>query len=198
VPALAFAAGGALAVVACWRLSTGAARAAGVEIGALPWWLPLCGAAFAAACAVLLGPAAAAPALALAVTTACALCDLRSGYIFDRVTLPALAAVLALGAVDVLPHLYGAALVAALYALPYAATRGRGFGLGDVKLGAVVGAGLGAWPGVVAFSASFIIGAVAGIVLLALGRSRKDAIPFGPFIALGTLAAVIFRPEAPW
>src|SRR5438034_5313769 len=59
-------------------------------------------------------------------------------------------------------------------------------GLGDAKLGAMLGAFLG-WK-VLLFSlfAAVTVGGVLAIVLLATGlRGRKDPIPFGPFLALG-------------
>ena len=64
--------------------------------------------------------------------------------------------------------------------------REEGMGLGDAKLGAMLGAFLG-WK-VLLFSlfAAVTVGGVLAIVLLASGlRGRKDPIPFGPFLALG-------------
>jgi len=59
-------------------------------------------------------------------------------------------------------------------------------GLGDAKLGAMLGAFLG-WRAL--FFSLFVavtVGGVLAIVLLATGlRGRKDPIPFGPFLALG-------------
>ncbi len=138
--------------------------------------------------------AAAIPAaLALCTAIACALTDRVTGYIFDRASFPALALTLTASCSSVASaqaHVLGAVVVAALYFVPYAVTRGRGFGLGDVKLGAVIGAGMGLHLGTIAFAASFIIGALAGVVLLARGRARDAAIPFGPFQAAGTFVAV--------
>ncbi len=63
---------------------------------------------------------------------------------------------------------------------------GGGLGGGDVKLSAVIGFFLG-WPhALVALFLAFLAGALAGVVLLASGRKgRKDAVPFGPYLALG-------------
>ena len=37
----------------------------------------------------------------------------------------------------------------------------------------------------------FLTGAVVGVVMMAVGRAgRKTAVPFGPFLALGTIIAV--------
>ncbi|MBI2888300.1 MAG: prepilin peptidase [Candidatus Liptonbacteria bacterium] len=64
-------------------------------------------------------------------------------------------------------------------------TRGRGMGLGDVKLAAALGALFG-WPDImVLLGLSFVLGAVAGILGMAMGgKTMKSALPFGPFIAL--------------
>ena len=70
----------------------------------------------------------------------------------------------------------------------------RGMGFGDVKLSFVMGLALG-WFGVaetvLGLFLGFVYGAVVGVSLLASGvRGRKDAVPFGPFLAAGTLTAV--------
>jgi prepilin signal peptidase PulO-like enzyme (type II secretory pathway) len=75
-------------------------------------------------------------------------------------------------------------------------TRGRGMGMGDVKLSLPLGFMFG-WPGIIFVSmAAFIIGAVFGVgAIVAHRKTIKSAIPFGPFLALG--AAVIFFAGAP-
>lgn len=72
-----------------------------------------------------------------------------------------------------------------------------GMGGGDVKLAFVLGTFLGYAGGVgvvlLGMFMSFLLGGVVGIVLiLALGKGRKTAVPFGPFLALGTTAAIFF------
>ena len=60
-----------------------------------------------------------------------------------------------------------------------------GLGLGDVKLALLLGFVLGVEV-IVAMFAAFLVGGLVGIGLLVVGkRSRKDRIPFGPFLALG-------------
>lgn len=92
----------------------------------------------------------------------------------------------ALGALAVFAVLYLLALVA----------RG-GFGLGDVKLGGLIGAYLG-WHGWIyvyyGVFAGFVLGAVVAIALL-VGRraTMKSFIPFGPMLILGTLLVLAFR-----
>jgi len=75
----------------------------------------------------------------------------------------------------------------------------RGMGFGDVKLAAVMGLYVG-WLGesyATAFALvlwamliGFLSGSVIGIVLLAM-RRRSAPIPFGPFLALGSVVAVL-------
>lgn len=87
----------------------------------------------------------------------------------------------------------GAVIYVALMGLIYVASRG-GMGDGDVRLSPLLGMYLGwANPGLVPVSLflASIVGSVAGIAMMLLGRGgRKTAIPFGPFLAAGTIAAV--------
>jgi leader peptidase (prepilin peptidase)/N-methyltransferase len=92
-----------------------------------------------------------------------------------------------------LTMLLGAACALAFMAIVYVASRG-GMGDGDVRLSPLLGAYLG-WlnPGIVAVGlfTGFLAGAVVGVALMAGGRAgRKTAVPFGPFLALGTIVAV--------
>jgi leader peptidase (prepilin peptidase)/N-methyltransferase len=75
----------------------------------------------------------------------------------------------------------------------------RILGFGDVRLAPVLGLALG-WLGVryvvLGFFAANLIGAVVGIALIAAGRmKRRQAIPFGVFLAAGTAIAVFAGPE---
>ncbi|MGE5327947.1 MAG: prepilin peptidase [Deltaproteobacteria bacterium] len=66
-------------------------------------------------------------------------------------------------------------------------------GMGDVKLMAVVGLFLGVKLTVLSMFLAFIIGSVISIFLLATKiKGRKDMIPFGPFIVLGSTVAMIW------
>jgi leader peptidase (prepilin peptidase)/N-methyltransferase len=72
-------------------------------------------------------------------------------------------------------------------------TKGKGMGLGDVKLALAGGIILG-WPlTLIWISLSFIIGAVVGVLLL-LGHRVKfgKQIAFGPFLVLAFFVALIF------
>ncbi|AWZ05502.1 hypothetical protein DRB89_13460 [Streptomyces sp. ICC4] len=72
----------------------------------------------------------------------------------------------------------------------------RGMGFGDVKLALAVGQVLGwyGWPVLFAGTfTAFVAGAVHGLALIALRRAdRTSPIPFGPFMAGGALAGVMY------
>ncbi|MEV5630318.1 prepilin peptidase [Micromonospora tulbaghiae] len=71
----------------------------------------------------------------------------------------------------------------------------RGFGLGDAKLALGAGALLGwyGWPVLVAgLVLAVTLAGLAGVVLLAARRVRWSGhLPFGPFLVLGTAAALV-------
>ena len=70
--------------------------------------------------------------------------------------------------------------------LVIAAISGGGMGGGDVKLAFVIGLYLGFPLGLLGVFLGFLSGGVFGLGLLLKGNSRKKAMPFGPFLALGT------------
>jgi len=90
-------------------------------------------------------------------------------------------------------RLLGAAAGFALLGLIYFLSRGRAMGFGDVKLAAAIGLLLG-WPDVfLALALSFVIGALFGIFWILTGRKKfKSAVPFGPFLAAGTMIVILF------
>lgn len=71
-----------------------------------------------------------------------------------------------------------------------------GMGMGDVKLFALLGWIIG-WPNViVAFLMACALGAFIGGIMQLLGIvQRKQPIPFGPFLALGSLLSYLFGPD---
>lgn len=118
----------------------------------------------------------------------------------DRLTLPAFLGAVGLLALDRQP---GRLVTALLCALAMAACYlmltlvGRGaLGLGDGKLALSLGLALGWFGGIVTVygaAAGFILSGLYGAVMLAAGRlGRKDSLAHGPFMLLGTLAALAF------
>lgn len=72
----------------------------------------------------------------------------------------------------------------------------RGMGFGDVKLSFSLGVALGwlSWGSVfVGLFLGFLLGAVIGVLLIATKvRTRRDHVPFGPFLAAGTVLGILF------
>lgn len=90
--------------------------------------------------------------------------------------------------------LAGAAIALAFMGLVYVASRG-GMGDGDVRLSPLLGGYLG-WLGLgyvpVGLFLGFLFGAVVGVAAMVAGTAgRKTALPFGPFLAVGTVVGVI-------
>lgn len=87
----------------------------------------------------------------------------------------------------------GAVLATVFMYAVHVLSRG-GMGDGDVRLTPLLGAYLG-WLGLpfvpVGLFLAFLFGSVVGVIGMIVGRAgRKTAVPFGPFLALGTLVAV--------
>lgn len=72
-------------------------------------------------------------------------------------------------------------------------TKGRGMGLGDLKLALPI-ALLLSWPdAIIAFAFAFIIGAIFGLGLIwKQKKTFKEAVPFGPFLALGVYVLIFY------
>ncbi len=72
-------------------------------------------------------------------------------------------------------------------------TKGRGMGMGDLKLITVLGLLLG-WPDILLIILfSFVIGGIVGGFLMFRGAKKlKDPLPFGPFIVSGALTTIFF------
>lgn len=68
-----------------------------------------------------------------------------------------------------------------------------GLGFGDVKIFAPIGLFLGWQLTLLALWLAFIIGGAFGVILLVFfKKQRKMQIPFGPFIAMGTVISLFF------
>ena len=100
-----------------------------------------------------------------------------------------------------LPH-FSQLLAGIVLPAPFAAmwlfSRGKWMGLGDSKFMVGIGFLLGMSAGIAAILFSFWIGAIIGIIILICSNitrkhsvSLKTAIPFGPFLALGTIIVVL-------
>jgi leader peptidase (prepilin peptidase)/N-methyltransferase len=184
--------------VLSWVLLRGRSRCCGEPISVrYPLTEALTALLFAATVAVYWGePAEIALGLILVATlVAVSLTDLERRVIPNRIL-----AVAAVGAVAVtvlsdpgaLPERLLAGFTAGGVLLAAALAYPRGMGMGDVKLAATMGLFLG--PEVaVALLGGLLAGSVAGLYLIARHGStaRKRAIPFGPFLALGGVVALL-------
>ncbi len=148
--------------------------------------------------ACMLAGVRAVPVRASIVLAACAVgtaTDRQTGYIFD-VVVGSAAAILAAYAVvtgSISDVAAGCALCGVAVSLPHIATRGRGLGMGDVKLAALIGAGFGVRGGPAAIGAAFVMGAVVALAGLSCGRlKRGDALRFAPYLAAGSIASLAF------
>jgi leader peptidase (prepilin peptidase)/N-methyltransferase len=129
-----------------------------------------------------------APLVAVLVALVAAIIDARTGFIPDRLTAPAAALALAFASLggSLAPAALGALAGAAALGVPFAISRGRALGLGDVKLAATIGIGLGPVDVVRALGVAFAAGGAYATWLLVTRRAgRRAAVPFGPFLALG-------------
>jgi leader peptidase (prepilin peptidase)/N-methyltransferase len=118
---------------------------------------------------------------------------LQTGYIFDRVLLAALTAIVA--TTWSLGRLTEGALAAIACAgallIPFALSRGRAMGLGDVKLAGTAALALGVHASLDALWVACVSGGSVAALALATGRAgRRSRMPFGAFLALGTCVAL--------
>jgi leader peptidase (prepilin peptidase) / N-methyltransferase len=122
--------------------------------------------------------------------------DLEHQLIPDAITLPGILAGLLLnlatGRISWIDSTVGILVGGGVFLVIILGSRG-GMGGGDLKLGAMLGAFLG-WKALLfALFVAIVSGGVVGAVLLAAGlRSRKDPIPFGPFLAAGGAMALFW------
>ncbi|MGZ4807523.1 MAG: prepilin peptidase [Ilumatobacteraceae bacterium] len=124
-----------------------------------------------------------------------ALIDLDHQIIPNKITATAAILAVAIGLAlkpSGVPEQLIAGAGAAAFLLVFVFAYPRGMGMGDVKLAGVLGLFLGRDVSVAIFVA-VVAGTLVGAAVMArLGvqRGRKTKVPFGPFLALGTLVAV--------
>jgi leader peptidase (prepilin peptidase)/N-methyltransferase len=128
-----------------------------------------------------------------------ALIDLDHQIIPNKITAPAAILALAIGLAlkpAGVPEQLIAGAGAAAFLFVFVLAYPRGMGMGDVKLAGVLGLFLGREVGVAIFVA-VIAGTLVGAAVMArLGvqRGRKTRVPFGPFLALGGIVALLAGP----
>ncbi len=96
---------------------------------------------------------------------------------------------------EVIPAIAAAVIIPAILYLPSILFGPGAFGLGDVKLLVTVGLISGAYRAVSGTLVGVIVAGLVIVVLLATRRvTLKSYIPFGPFLILGALWAILLRP----
>jgi leader peptidase (prepilin peptidase)/N-methyltransferase len=135
--------------------------------------------------------------LALLVCTAT---DLLRYRVPNAITYPgtllALLAALVMPGADFQSALF-AFVAAGLGFLALALATNGGFGLGDVKLAALIGAALGLQASYQALFLGIVGGGLILLLLFMLGAvGRKQAVPYAPFLALAAVAVVLMHGAA--
>lgn len=89
-------------------------------------------------------------------------------------------------------HIQGLVLMVAVFIVPLILVKG-GFGGGDVKFAGVIGFTLGLHETIVALEIALVTGALYGIAYAVFkSKTLKAHIPFGPFLTLGFITALLF------
>ncbi len=94
---------------------------------------------------------------------------------------------------DLFSSVLSAMLIAGFFMGLIILTKGKGMGGGDVKLGALMGLGLGFPSSLLALMLAFLSGSFVSIGLLLFRRKKFGSqIAFGPFLVLGSLIALFW------
>jgi leader peptidase (prepilin peptidase)/N-methyltransferase len=120
--------------------------------------------------------------------------DVERRILPDRIVLPSTVAVLVAQVAlhpDRTVEWIAAGLGASLFLFAALVAYPKGMGMGDVKLALLLGVMLG-WEVAVGLMVGMLAALVLGVVLIARNGmgARKTAIPFGPFLAFGSIVAL--------
>ena len=179
-----------------WVLLRGRCRHCGTAISPLYPAVELATAVLIAACILDFGLSGQALVAAIfcAVLVAVTATDLTHRIIPNRIVLPAFAVIVVLQtAIEPSPQWILGALAASGFLFVAVLAYPAGMGMGDVKLALVMGAALGKTVGV-----ALMLGMVSALIPAAFllarhgSAARKMGIPFGPFLALGSVVALFF------
>ncbi len=122
--------------------------------------------------------------------------DLKHYLIPDKVVYPAIILSviwLAIFGENILSYFYSAVLAAGFFLFFVLISKGKWMGIGDIKLGFLMGLFLG-WPGILtALFLAFLFGALIGLTLVFSGRKKiSSEVPFGPFLVFGTFISLFW------
>jgi len=129
-----------------------------------------------------------------AVLVALSAIDVERRILPDRIVLPSTVVVLVAQVAlhpDRTVEWIAAGLGASLFLFAALVAYPKGMGMGDVKLALLLGVMLG-WEVAVGLMVGMLAALVLGVVLIARNGmgARKTAIPFGPFLAFGSIVAL--------
>ena len=179
-----------------YALLRGRCRHCGVRIPLVYPAVELLTALLIAGCVLAFGLSARAAVAAFfcAVLVAVSAIDLEHRIIPNRIVVPATAIVLAANTLrDPSIEWLVAGAGAFAFLLAAALIYPAGMGMGDVKLAGLMGVALGKTVSV-ALMAGMVAAMIPGFILFARhgARARKMGIPFGPFLALGSVVALFW------
>lgn len=130
--------------------------------------------------------------------------DWEKGLILNKIVFPAIVAAIVISAafslflpdIEIVPFIgraaAGGGIMLALFLLIVIVSRG-GMGWADVKLAALIGLVTGFPMVFVALLIGVILGGVVAVLLLVFKiKKRKEAIPFGPFLAIATIVTLLW------
>lgn len=125
------------------------------------------------------------------------LIDLETTDVYLKTTLPGIIlGILFIGighfyGLEVWTYIFGGLLGGGLIGFIILLTHGMGWG--DFEICLMVGLFLGLKLTILMLFLAFVLGGVIGVLLVITKiKSRKDYIPFGPFIVLGAIASIMF------
>ena len=179
-----------------WVLRRGRCRHCGTAISPLYPAVEVATALLVAACVFAFGlsPEMVVASFFCAVLVAVTATDLTHRIIPNRIVIPAFVVIVAAQTlIEPSPEWILGALAASGFLFVAVLAYPAGMGMGDVKLALVMGAALGKTVAV-ALAIGMLSALVPAIYLLARhgSKARKMGIPFGPFLALGSVVALFF------
>jgi leader peptidase (prepilin peptidase)/N-methyltransferase len=120
--------------------------------------------------------------------------DFKHYLILDKVLLPVLVLVIIRNIFfkDFLSGLEGMLIVAGFFYLQYFFSKGRWIGFGDVKFGLFLGNLFGLKLSLFFLFLSYILGGIAGIILLASKKKKLSSkLPFGVFLSISAIIMML-------
>lgn len=94
---------------------------------------------------------------------------------------------------SLIQHVLGMIIFSGFFAIQYFISKGRWVGGGDIKLGLFLGLILGWQLTLVSLFLAYVVGALVALVLMATKKkTRKDILPFGPFLIAASFISFFY------